>query len=179
MRCGARMPTQGNAATPRDRSAQGQSRPRSPFFPRGSRFESHGRAPNPLSAVPYFQGVARPSIGHVRGRGGCQLPPASSHAAGPGLRGFRRLVVILYFQISRTIVRLSTFIRRCESVPLAAPRLLLNGRARYGAIGTEHAAVTGFGFEHRFAVRAFVKIHARIGRHGLPCCLPAFRAGQQ
>ena len=54
----------------------------------------------------------------------------------------------------------------------------LFGRAYNRAIGTEHAAVAGFGFQQRMAGRAFVKELTGVGRHVLGTLMSAVRAGK-
>jgi hypothetical protein len=55
---------------------------------------------------------------------------------------------------------------------------LLNWRTRYGPVGAEDAAVALLGLEQRAARRAFVKVLAGVGRHGLDLRSAARRAGQ-
>jgi hypothetical protein len=60
-----------------------------------------------------------------------------------------------------------------------AAALLLDGWTCDGAVGAKHAAVAALWLKQPFAVGAFVKIHARIGRHGLLPLVTAIRASQQ
>ena len=54
--------------------------------------------------------------------------------------------------------------------------VFLFGRARDRTVGTEHAAVSGLGLQHRAATRAAIKELAGVGRHGLRPGRGAMRA---
>jgi hypothetical protein len=61
----------------------------------------------------------------------------------------------------------------------AAARLRgLYRRTGHGAIGAEHAAVTGLGAQQRVAACTLMKIDAGICWHGLGLLVPALRTGQ-
>jgi hypothetical protein len=51
----------------------------------------------------------------------------------------------------------------------------LNWRARNVPIGAKHAAIALPGFEANPAALAHIEKHARVGRHGLRCAMPASR----
>jgi hypothetical protein len=57
--------------------------------------------------------------------------------------------------------------RSPATAPTAFVARQLNGRARHGAVRTEHAAIAGFGSQHRAAHSALEKIDAGIHRHDL------------
>ena len=56
--------------------------------------------------------------------------------------------------------------------------VLLDGRARHGAIGAEHAAVTRLRFQPSAAAVAAVEELAGIGWHGLEGSVAAGRTGE-
>jgi hypothetical protein len=57
--------------------------------------------------------------------------------------------------------------------------MLLDGRARYRAVGTEHAAIACFRAQERVAGRALVKELARRSGHGFGRLVPACRARER
>ena len=61
---------------------------------------------------------------------------------------------------------------------MTAGALLLDGRASHRAVRAKYAAITCLRFKQSAAVRALVKVLARIRRHDFFALLPAARAGE-